>query len=275
MKLDFENTVIVSDLDGTFFGERSSILENNVEAIRRFTSRGGTFTFASGRDIRVLERVFPEAGEIANAPAVLCGGSYLYDFKTREVFDENSMDQADTERIAEIVFREFPRVGLSVHTLKGLYCPAFSDRMAKIMARYMDIVFQVPFSEFRDLHWHKAMFNSYDTELIQGIFRLSETLDLGNLILTTSAPNIAEFLPKEAGKGPKVAKLRELCGKDKTVICVGNAENDVEMLEAADVAASPANSIDRVKEISQFHLCDHKDGCIADLIDQLCNSKEN
>lgn len=45
----FEGYLIVSDLDGTFLGKQSRIVERNVEAVRYFTENGGLFTFATGR----------------------------------------------------------------------------------------------------------------------------------------------------------------------------------------------------------------------------------
>ena len=67
--------MIVSDMDGTFFGEKATILENNLEAIRYFQKNGGVFTFASGRDYKVLAYQFPELTEVASCPAALCNGS--------------------------------------------------------------------------------------------------------------------------------------------------------------------------------------------------------
>ncbi len=274
MSTDFSRYLIATDLDGTFFGPKSAILENNVRAIRFFLDHGGTFAFASGRDRRVLEYVFPGAGELSNAPSILCGGAYLYDFQKKETFDESPMDQEKTLEIVSLVFEKFPGIGLSVHTDRGLVCPVINDRMEKVFAKYRPIVFHERLEDNRDLHWHKAMFSTYDTEAIRGVFELAASLDLGDLMLTSSSPNLAEFLSKDAGKEKKVRRLHEICGKEKTMICVGNEKNDLDMLLAADIAASPANAIDEVRAVSTFHLCDHSRGCIADLIDQLRHSQE-
>jgi len=77
----FEKYMIVSDMDGTFFGEKALVLQNNLDAIRYFSDNGGVFTFASGRDYVVLTQFYPELAKIVSCPAVLCNGSYLYDFQ--------------------------------------------------------------------------------------------------------------------------------------------------------------------------------------------------
>lgn len=46
--VDFDNVVIVSDIDGTFLGAGGKLVERNLTAIRAFQRAGGRFTFATG-----------------------------------------------------------------------------------------------------------------------------------------------------------------------------------------------------------------------------------
>ncbi|MBO7375623.1 MAG: HAD hydrolase family protein, partial [Clostridia bacterium] len=45
----FRGYMIVTDLDGTFFGPHAARIERNIEAVKRFTAGGGIFTVATGR----------------------------------------------------------------------------------------------------------------------------------------------------------------------------------------------------------------------------------
>ena len=268
MKSTFENVLIVSDLDGTFFGPNATLLQRNLDAIRRFQLLGGTFTVASGRDVRMLLKVFPSIPEVVNAPAVLCNGAYRYDFQTDEISNEFPMDQEKTLRIIEEMLPLAPGSGYSVHTLEGLVCPVMSDRMENVLGKYGELIIRRPLDGYRRLHWHKTMFSSYSTQEIEAIFKRAEEIDLHPLRLTSSSPYIAEFGSDRASKGQGALALKRDLKKD-LLICVGNERNDLDMLEIADIAACPSNSSDPVKEKCSVHLCDHAQGCIADLIDSL------
>jgi hydroxymethylpyrimidine pyrophosphatase-like HAD family hydrolase len=50
-------------------------------------------------------------------------------------------------------------------------------------------------------------------------------------------------------------------------VCVGDYENDLALLGAADVAVCPGNAVDSVKAISKYMVCHCKDGALADMID--------
>ena len=48
----FANTLMVTDLDATFFSDPSRLAKRNLEAVEFFKSEGGYFTAATGRIAR-------------------------------------------------------------------------------------------------------------------------------------------------------------------------------------------------------------------------------
>jgi hydroxymethylpyrimidine pyrophosphatase-like HAD family hydrolase len=50
---------------------------------------------------------------------------------------------------------------------------------------------------------------------------------------------------------------------------VGDYENDLALLSAADVAVCPKGSHEAVRKICDMELCSNDDGVIADLIEKL------
>jgi hydroxymethylpyrimidine pyrophosphatase-like HAD family hydrolase len=60
-----------------------------------------------------------------------------------------------------------------------------------------------------------------------------------------------------------------LTGAPMKVYGVGDYENDLALLGAADVAVCPANAQDKVKQISDMILCSNDQGVIADLIERI------
>ena len=64
-----------------------------------------------------------------------------------------------------------------------------------------------------------------------------------------------------------MAALRQLpVYAGRTLIAVGDYWNDMELLEAADVACCPENAIDEVKAVCAHVLPSHNDDALAALI---------
>ena len=64
----FDCYLVASDLDGTFLGANSSLLDKNLNAIRYFIENGGIFTISTGRDEQVLKMILQDAKSFINCP---------------------------------------------------------------------------------------------------------------------------------------------------------------------------------------------------------------
>lgn len=279
----FQNYLIVSDMDGTFFGEGATILQNNLDAIEFFKAHGGEFTFATGRDYRVLEHQWPKLCDVVSCPAVLCNGAYLYDFQTKEKHFEIELDKEEVlfciQRIKEVI----PEAAFRISCDLGYLCsdqnqiPFPEDRLS-----FFDPILTVGnLMDYRSIPWHKLVYstngmkNAHLEEFANGagnwipkVKKLAGEFPLRSTALTTSAPTLLEFLPKEASKGKALKKLKALF-PNRTIICVGDYQNDFDMLLSSDLPACPENALPEIKAISKIQLCHHRNGCIADLIYKL------
>ena len=77
---DFDNTILNTELPRRTGCPILPISQRNVEALRYFMDNGGRFAVATGRALPAF-RIFAEQVPM-NAPAVVCNGGALYDFKT-------------------------------------------------------------------------------------------------------------------------------------------------------------------------------------------------
>ena len=77
-----------------------------------------------------------------------------------------------------------------------------------------------------------------------------------------------EMLPKGVSKGSALTEYRRLDGwQDFTFVSIGDFDNDIEMLCAADLGACPANAEDKVKKAAGLVLSHtNEDGAVAELI---------
>ena len=81
-------------------------------------------------------------------------------------------------------------------------------------------------------------------------------------IVYRACARILDIHAKGVSKANAARKLQQQSGR-KWLVCVGDGENDVAMLQAADFAYAPADGVvaDRFETV-----CDCKNGAVADVI---------
>ena len=129
---DLSNILILTDLDGTFFGAKSRIIQRNMDAIERFKAAGGLFTMATGRMHLSLEHHIPMVNELVNAPVIVCNGTYMYDFKEAKSLCENFLETDLAMRAVEFMFRTLPSVSIRLSVPEGyMTCPPVCPMMQR------------------------------------------------------------------------------------------------------------------------------------------------
>lgn len=273
---DFSQFLILTDLDGTFFGRHGSVPPRNRAAVEHFCACGGLFTFATGRLHFNIRKILPDPEGVVNAPAVMSNGAYLYDFSHRLVLFEDLIPAELAVEMLDFVDRELPDAQFRVSAREELRTT--SDRgflRQDIAACDQGSVYIGPAQTWAVDDWLKIVFRGEEGELRC----VREKLDArftGRLQVTSSGKEIIEVLPSHVSKASGLSALRRLLGDTapaRRVIALGDFENDLSMLRAADIAIAPANAIPAVKEIADAVVCDCGEGVIGDVVDLLAAGK--
>ena len=274
---DFSRYLIITDLDGTFFGKGARQVERNLEAIAAFKAGGGHIAPGTGRIPANIRRDIPNCGQLFNAPAVTANGAFIYDLTTDECLHSTPMDPIPVKAAVELVQALTDRVGARVSTRKAFLVN--ENRINDAILR--DLGERVSFGgEIRPVEewetegalWYKIVFRGEYEDLAAIRPIVEETF--GDIFeYSVSSPRFFELqkkgCTKATGLGFVKSLMAERLGHPVTAIAVGDQENDLPMLRAADIAACPSNAVDSVKEVCGMHLCHHDEGCIADLIEKL------
>ena len=275
---DYSKYLIVTDLDGTFFGQGTRLVERNLTAIEAFKAGGGHITAGTGRIPTNIRKGIPLCGELFNAPAITANGAFIYDLKADVCLRSTPMNPEATLAAARLVESLNPRVGMRVSTGKAFLVNR--DRLNSAILRdiggdpdsYAGEV--LPLSEWKTegAFWYKMVFRGEAEDLLA--VRPAVEAAFGDTFeYSVSSPRFFELQKKGCTKATGLHFVAEyLAGKlghPVTTVAVGDQENDLPMLMAADIAACPANAVDAVKTVCDLHLCHHDEGCIADLIERL------
>ncbi len=271
----FEHIYIASDIDGTFLWEGKYISPRNIEKIEYFKENGGHFAFSTGRNQFDTHKVIPSWKELCNMPCIFCNGSMLYDAQSETILNPQFITPED--KAAEVFHTVLERfsdfAGVRATTSKGfLFCKEDAV-MNRIFTEngYIAISRVLPIDKIDGSDFFKIVVDA-------GVERRNEVHDYlagiyGDIFeLTYSAPNLVEIQPKGVSKAFQVNYIKEQIRKDDPNAqfwCIGDYENDFNMLCSADMAACPENATDHVKSVAKIITCHCKDGALADMIEKI------
>ena len=269
----FSDVLLTVDYDRTLTAPDSTIPARNIEAIHWFMENGGAFTVNTGRSVPMARPFMDKVP--TNAPLLLYNGSAAYDRVKGELCFMHEIDLDLWQTVGELL-ELFPDLTVEVQGVDNHYnfipnpaWDAFSDhnRCTRATAKWgQDLGPFLKFSlygEIRDLTV-AGLFTGSEEE----IRRLDEAEKLiveryaGKVIAFRAAPRIIDVHAMGVSKDRAGRELQQRLGR-KILVCVGDAENDILMLEGADYAFVPSDAILR----ERFpNVCKCGDGAVADVI---------
>ncbi len=273
--MDFSDILLTVDYDRTLTAPDSTIPERNLEAIRYFIANGGAFTINTGRSVP-MTRVFRDIVPV-NAPLLLYNGSAAYDLSTNKLdfCHEIRLDMWET---VTKCMEMFPDLTVEVQAVDAHYrftenpaWDAFSDnnQCARGFAQPGDdlgafLKFSL-YGEIRDVTV-ADLYNGSPAERA----RMDEVEQIlkdtfGQFCeVFRAATRIIDVHAKGVSKNRSARELQQRLGR-KILVCVGDAHNDIPMLDGADFAYVPA---DAALAENYVNVCKCADGAVADVIYQ-------
>ena len=269
----FSDILLTVDYDRTLTAPDSTIPQRNLEAIQYFMKNGGTFTVNTGRSIPMI-KAFRDRVPV-NAPLLLYNGSGAYDLKTESMLFCHEI-QADPWEIADYCMKTFPDLTFEVQGLDAHYrfaenpmWDALSDNnhCARAFAEKGHVFHPfLKFSLYGEIRSNRIcdMFEGTEQELQQMTEAETHlrTVFGDKMEIFRSGARIIDVHAKGVSKRRSAQELKNKLGK-KILICIGDGENDVSMLEGADYAFCPSDAV--VARRFQ-NVCRCADGAVADVI---------
>ena len=267
----FSDVLMTVDFDRTMTGPDSKIPQRNLDAVAFFMENGGSFTINTGRSVSSFHK---HLGKVpVNAPILMYNGSARWE---NGVLTDIKLLDLDLWETVKTVREEFPNMNLEIQGVDYHYLidpepayVAFYDALKwgyKISQTGDDLG---PFLKFALAGSPRkksvaTLFESNEDELAAFDAAQAKIAQLwGDKVeIYRAAPRIIDVHAKGVSKIAAARQLQQELGK-KTLVCVGDAENDIPMLEGADYAYCPADGVvaDRYETV-----CNCADGAIADVI---------
>lgn len=253
------------DIDGTLLDSRKELPQENVQAVRYAMDRGVTVAIASGRSMSGMLPLFKTLG-IRPCGVGLNGGLILDGDVVKQTIMDAELVQiviAAAERYDSQIFLStadcnYTNGKVSDHLKKliengGLksdfvYCNDFDDLREKATEHKEEIV-KIAIKEVEEDHYEQLR-----KELGQmGLFHVAK-----------SDTFYVDINPLGCNKGMGVRELAEYLNIPmEEVMCIGDNENDEEMVEIAGVGVAMANAVETVKRKADFITGDNDHAGVA------------
>ena len=274
----FDGVLICSDIDGTLLS-RGVLPEENQRAIKYFQDNGGRFTLCTGRNYDFFDKFAHLVRP--NAPFIAMNGTIINDRETGDILYSCPLS-ADPGKIVTDALRELPYltsayvyqmnktivvkpdgngmldVTMDEETLRASNAAELNEILGyPEKSKIYKIVFIVPDDKSDEAK--SELINRYPDF---SVFR--------------SWKNGIELQSAEIDKGKGARLLSNILGDVSLLVCAGDYENDIAMIEAADIGYAVANALPSVKAAAdRVTKRECAEGAIAEIIHDLDNKPED
>ena len=268
----YSDILLTVDFDRTLTAPDSTIPQRNLDAIAYFMENGGAFTVNTGRSVPMYSSQRDKVS--VNVPLLLYNGSAAHtaDGQLTNCF----IIPTDPKAMIEDIQARFPDLAVELQGEKHHYlfrkdemwenycdnngCPwAYAD-LDDIPLPFLKLALYEKFtantvaSMYQATPAQLAYFDEVEAYVKQHYAGLVEVF--------RAAPRIIDIHAKGVSKAAAARQLQKDLGR-KILVCVGDAENDLAMLQEADYAFCPSDGI----VAARFpNVCPCGEGAVADVI---------
>lgn len=260
--------LVAIDMDGTLLKDDKTISDENYIAIQEAKKAGVKVILATGRPLNGIKKYLNYLNLIdENDYAVAYGGAVIQNTKSEEIISNNTLDMSDWDYLFELS----KKLHVNIHTVTSNSCITpkynkYSNRESTM--NNIPLIIDNPSHIKEDLSLFKIMFIDEPEILSKAIENIpSEVYERYTVV--KSAPYFFEFLNLKANKGLGVKQLANILNiKQEEVICIGDAGNDIDMVDYAGLGVAMGNAFPELKKVADYITLSNEEHGVAHVINK-------
>jgi len=271
-KMDYK--LICIDMDGTLLNDKKNISERNLKSIRLANEKGVRIVVCTGR-IFTSANFFSELLGV-KSPVIASNGAYIREKDRDEIVYNATLGEEKCKKLLS-VFRQYD-IYPHYYTSNKIFTEdvTFSSRFYKETNKILSKDNQIKSMLVKD--WNKV-FKEYGNEIfkcigvevdLEKIEKVKKSLrGMNDFEVVSSNFDNFEVTNKGVTKGNAVKILADYYGINKEqVICIGDSENDLSMIEFAGLGVAMGNADENVKLASQYITDTNNNDGVAKVIEK-------
>ncbi len=269
MGLNYNEILLVSDIDGTLNDKRMKLPPNNKKAIKKFTDNGGIFTLCSGRNLESLSIHYDKLN--IQTPAIFLNGAGIYDFKSKEILQYNPISEVGEKIILDVIDKN-KTVQLTVFDYNMIYRCTRKCLYGLITSK-IDGLSHTLCKKVSDLptsNWGKVTLFAFPKKVkkLKAYFENEDNKKIFDCFLTS--PFTLEIVNNGVNKGSAVHNLADILNVNReNVFAIGDYYNDLPMLKVVSHPACCGQAPQDIKEICEYTTCHCNNGAVSDFLEYI------
>ena len=252
----FSGILLCSDFDGTL-SCKEGIPQKNIDAIKYFCDNGGTFSVISGRGYDFFEKY---ADDLRLNSYIGCiNGAMIYHRPTGKLIRRSFVNEDAGERLKRLLalMDNASQVDVFDETGKDTSVKLSEECALEKILQLMS----VPVCKM--IVRSAEAFADEDVDFVKREFcdgyHVSRSWKFG-----------IEIQNADSNKGIAARYIAQLTGA-KTLVCVGDYENDISLLQAADISYAVEGALPKLAAVAHRTTVRASEGAIAAIISDLDN----
>jgi len=275
-----EKRLLFLDLEGTLLNDKKEINEDNRTALEQALERGHGLGIATGRPLKSAKDLAGRLGlDKPGCMMIASNGAILYDWEKNDIIFSCTMPLATVRKL----FAEANRRKLHIQTYEGelvLVEPRCEDEALEWYCGKIGMKHRVIADAQRDVVQEPVkclMIDYYDQTDLRAMQQWIRENMQQEADCFFSCNEYLEIVTKGMNKGNAVCRLCQLLGVDiANAVAVGDAANDLSMIEAAGIGVAMANGTAEVKAAADYiTVHDNNHDGIAEVVDEFLNAYVN
>ena len=257
--------LIAIDLDGTLLRDDGTLSERNAEAISRALSLGVEIVLASGR---MFSTILPYARRLnLTGPIIAYNGALAKMISTGEVLSHTPIPPEIADEMVEYCLSR--GIHLNFYLNEQVYVQRINgwsrlyDSRTGSRSRRMDLL------KLKGNAPPKLLVIDHPSR-IKGLIEEFRSLLDNRLYFLITMPEYIEFMNKEVSKGRALRDIMDRIGISRgEVAVIGDGNNDIPMMEEAEIRIAVDNARDEVKDMADYVVRSNEEDGVAEAIEIL------
>lgn len=265
--------MVCIDMDGTLIGKKRNISQKSKEVIKKAHEEGIEIVVTTGR-------IYNNAAYFSHllgvkSPVIAANGAIVREKDNDNIIYEGVIPTKTCLDIIEILNRY--KVQFQFYTTDTIYCSNFITKVVSKIFMTKQIGYEmlkVKYVMIKTLEEWKSILEKNGGKIAKCItlsikpekmVRVKKELsEMRDVSIYGSGRRSIEINYKEVSKGNAVRILGEYYGiSADEIMCIGDNENDISMIEYAGLGVAMGNAIEAVKLVADYVTDTNKDDGVA------------
>lgn len=254
--------MICIDMDGTLLGKGREISEENKRIIKEAYDEGAKIVVTTGR-------IYNNAAYFSNilgveSPVIAANGAIIREKHDDHIIYQNTILKEECKELVKLLYKN--KIHFHFYTIDSIYCSSNFVELGTKLFMTKQIGYEslkINYYIAKNIDEWEEIFNNNSDKITKCIaFSLNkdkiknfkkELDSIDEVVYFGAGAHSIEINHRGVSKGNAVKELAKYYGFNKDeIMCIGDNENDLSMIQYAGLGIAMGNAIEAVKKAADY-----------------------